>query len=66
MDTAKNLARVASRIAVLRIKEAPLIAERDRLIMDMHREGATLEAIAKAAGVSRGRVWQTVQRDTPT
>lgn len=55
--------RSSDSIEVLRLPPARFISERDRELVRMRQQGATIAAIARRIGISRVRVSQILDRD---
>jgi DNA-binding CsgD family transcriptional regulator len=66
-DISEALAAPALRcgdpIELLALPQARPISERDRALVRMRQQGATLAQIARRFGISRGRVAQILERD---
>jgi DNA-directed RNA polymerase specialized sigma24 family protein len=49
-------------LETLRSLQQSVSKARDEAVLDLHRKGMTLHDIARLAGLTRGRVFQIVQR----
>jgi DNA-directed RNA polymerase specialized sigma24 family protein len=49
-------------LETLRVLQRQVSAARDEAVLGLYREGKTLHEIARMAGLTRGRVFQIVQR----
>ena len=63
MNTEASLIRVADKLEKLHEQIDLAVQERDHFAVKLHREGASLAKVASLARVTRGRVWQIVQRE---
>jgi DNA-directed RNA polymerase specialized sigma24 family protein len=61
-NTQDRVCQIRAVLDWLRTQELQLAAERDEAILLMVAEGLTYQAIARHAGVTRGRVGQIVQQ----
>ena len=65
MDTQAHLIRIADKIEQLHEQLDLAVQERDHYAIKLHHEGASLAKVAGLARVTRGRVWQIVERERP-
>ena len=63
MDTTAHIIRLADKIEKLHEDLDLAVQERDHYAVRLHREGASLAKVASLARVTRGRIWQIVERD---
>ena len=61
-DARRQVTRATELLEDLRVAELAVSQVRDAAIIRLHQEGLTYQEIAGAAGLTRGRVAQVIQR----
>jgi DNA-directed RNA polymerase specialized sigma24 family protein len=61
-ESARVAAVATDLLERLRVVQETVSAARDRAVLELHGAGHTLHEIARSAGLTRGRVFQIVQR----